>query len=259
MSVDTTVVWQRMRAMLQEYRQARPNLSLRSIARNAGVNRYFLTKLLEDSESSKFDLDQMLAFCRFMKQAETLQQTIKLQVDEIQKYLLKIFAYTTEQKSKEWIIVEKDEDLDLYDRNTFLVLLLASCDTGITKEKIILLLGESSKFILEQLQLNNKIIEKEDKTIGIPGGNPLWFSPSLIKHHFGDLVSFYDLRHRGQDRNYVYLIVQGLNQEGLKKAVEIQEEYAKTMEKLVTDKKYWGQNPFFAVACMDTFNDEVVP
>ena len=84
---DTIKVKQSLRKMLEEYRSCRPNLSLRAIAKNAGVNRYFLSKLLEYKESDKIDLDQILTFCRFMKNSKNLPDTIKKQIELLQKYL----------------------------------------------------------------------------------------------------------------------------------------------------------------------------
>ena len=256
MEPDNKIIRDTLRDILLSYRSSRPNLSLRSIARNAGVNRYFLTKVLEETETTKFDFDQILAFCKFMQTSESMNENIKVQIEEILNYLLKYFPTHPYNKADELLMLDNQE-VDMYDRCNFLILLLACCDKGFTRDRIVSIIGENSRGHIEQLIKNKTLIEEEDGTVFLRDKQNLYIPIPIIRYHLAELARFYQVKHRGKDRNFIQLLVQGLNSEGLKKIVAIQVKNNENIKTVIRDKKYWGKNPAFIFSCLDTFTDEV--
>ena len=257
--LDTIKVKQSLKKMLEEYRSCRPNLSLRAIAKNAGVNRYFLSKLLDYKESDKIDLDQILTFCRFMKNSENLPNTIKTQIEILQKYLFEKLAINSAHNKTE-VILDEDKEADLYNHQNFFILLLASCENGFTKKKIISILGENCKKNLQHLIKTNKIFENKEGKIQLADNcNMLYISHAVLHHHLPSIIRYYDLEHKGKNRNWISITLQGLNKDTIKKAVAIQNECATKLKELIHEKKNWGNNPFFSVICSDTLTDEIEP
>ena len=81
-----------LRKALLEYQYKRPKLSLRAIAKNSGVNRYFLSKLLDDSESSSaLDLNQALMLVKYMTKRESLDEAIDESTGQVRDILSEIF------------------------------------------------------------------------------------------------------------------------------------------------------------------------
>jgi len=255
--LDTIKVQQSLKKMLEEYRCCRPNLSLRAIAKNAGINRYFLSKILEYKNTDKIDLNQVLTFCRFMKNSKNLPEEIKKQIEILQQYLFERLGINSAHDKSE-MILDEDEEADLYNHKNFFILLLASCDNGFTKKKIISILGENCKNNLEHLLEKKKIIENKHGNIQLSGDfNVLYISHSVLKHQLQNIIRYYDLEHKGQQRNWISLSLQGLNKEAIKKAIAIQSECAKQLKELIHEKKNWGSNPYFSVICSDTLTDEM--
>ena len=252
MNEETIFVKENLRIILQEYRKSRAKLSLRSIARNIGVNRYFLSKVLEDNDSVKLDLDQMLVFWKFMTSIDPVNDNFQKQLELLKKYLHRYFGYTD---ANEILLDLPKKDLDLYDRNNFLIIFLACCDYGISKDKIISILGETCIPNLEEMLEGKFIVESEDHKIRIPENKPVWFTHGLIRYHLNDILRFYQENHRGI--NYLNLTVQGLSKEALEKAVAIQKDCGKRIEKLILDKNNWGPNPVFFVLCLDAMSIKV--
>ncbi len=263
MSTDTKVVRDNLRSLLREYQRVRPNLSLRSIARNAGVNRYFLTKILEDAESKKVDLDQLLLLWKFMKSVVPVNKFIDGHVEAIESYLSQhILGVGSEQSflgpSSDQIVLDlNDQEVDLHDRNNYLIFLLACCDNGFTKSEILSILGCGARKNLDYLIEKEKIVVDKNNKIKLPGDKHLIFTNSLMNYHFIDLTRFYQVSHRGQRRNNINQYIQGLTKEGIEKVFDLTKEYEYNMLEIFTNKKYIGENPFFYVSCFDTLTDEL--
>jgi hypothetical protein len=204
----------------------------------------------------------MLAFCRFIGSSEFLQSgAIKAQLKEIQNNLIQHIAAQTDigkYEEKGLMVVDLNtSEVDLYDRMNFLVLLFACCDEGFKPQVIVEILGEGAKHSIPLLLEAEMITEKPDGTLGIVQGSGLFFTATLIRFHMSDIVKFYKIIHRGKDRNFIFLGVQGVSAEGLRKIYEIHSEYACKIEEVLFDSKNWGPNPIFVTSCMDTFTHDI--
>lgn len=251
MSEEVQIVRDNLRSLLIEYRKLRPNLSLRSIARNTGVNRYFLGKLLdEDNDYSKLDLDQILIFCKFMVDMDPVSSSIKTQIENIKQFI------TPFLDCKNGVLVNlDDEKINMYDRYNFFILLLASCNYGFSRKKIISILGENAKQNLDNLLAMNKIEETDDNKIRIPEGKNTYFTSDIFRYYLSDLTRFYRPKSYESAETFSFF-VQGLNSEAKKKLLELQKEYATKCNQLIYDKQNFGPHPVFALSCIGTLTDE---
>ena len=67
---------QSLRNSLVEYRERRPHLSLRAIAKHSGVNRYFLNKILDEKDDfeTPLDLNQVMLLAKFVSKQDKLNK-----------------------------------------------------------------------------------------------------------------------------------------------------------------------------------------
>ena len=240
--------------LLQEYRDLRPNLSLRSLSKNIGVNRYFLAKLLDDSDKVKFGIDEILVFCKFIKNNVPNNSSVNRELTVIHS----LFSEHLGSSEIKFINNDKNNDIDLYDRFNFFILLLACCDWGFTKEKIVSILGENCLHNIDELIEGEHIEVTESGKFRIKDGSPLYFSNAVAVHHVADLLRFYRLSHREQDRNYFNMKIQSLSKEALEKVVELHRDCDRKVLEIIVDEKNLGPNPMFSLNCVDTLTDELI-
>ena len=248
-----SLVKQSLSNLLQAYRSFRPKLSLRSLSRNIGVNRYFLTKILDQNDKVKFSLDEMLIFCKFIK--ENLPDS-----PEISRELTIVQDFFSEHLGSSRIkLIHQNENskIDFYDRFNFLVLVIACCDKGITRKRILELLGEGACRSLKLLLKTKHLEELPNGVVRVLDGAPVGFSPALLAYHGPDLLRLYRLRPREQMRNYLDIKVQSLTKEAIEKVIELQKECDKRILDIIVNEENFGMNPMFSLLCVETFVDEI--
>ena len=217
-----------------------------------GVNRYFLTKILDENDKARFGLDEILTFCQFIKNNLPNNPSVTRELSDIQSF------FSTYLGSADLSLIDdQEESLDLDDRFNFFVLLLACCDNGFTKEQIASTLGENSKKNITNLLKSDHIEETSEGKVRVKDGHPTFFSPAVIARHITDLMKFYRLSRRQQKRNYLNIKIQGLTKEALEKVIEIQRDCDRRILDIIVDEKNIGPNPVFSVNCVDTFTEEL--
>lgn len=254
MSMRFHLVKKSLSRLLQEYRSLRPNLSLRSLSRNIGVNRYFLAKLLDENDKVKLHLDEMLIFYKFIKENLPSHPSVNKELSVIQNF----FSDHLGNSEYKFLTVDKNAEVDLQDRFNFLIFVLACCDYGFSKEKIVSVLGENCVQNINDLLQAGHIEETESGKIRVKNGAPICFSSAVVLQHIGDLFNFYRLNHREQNRNFLNIRIQSLTKEALEKVVEIQNDCDRKIYDIIIDEKNIGPNPMFSLGCVDTFTDELV-
>ena len=84
---------EQLKGALTEYRQSRPHLSVRSTAKNLGVDRYFLGKILEDAPlKGKLDLNKVFMLVQSLSQGPSLRKLIDQQKPFLKKELIEAFS-----------------------------------------------------------------------------------------------------------------------------------------------------------------------
>ena len=167
-ALSTEALKSSLRQALLEFRRERPHLSLRAIAKHSGVNRYFLNKLIDDTDAStSLDLNQVLILSKFITERDSVKEAIQASSRDVQQALKKIFNvdYLSQKK-----ISPQLNDLNLYDSDTYFVLVLASYAHGTKQEYISQILGQRGEQVLEKL-LKDNILTKADDIIKLNEGN----------------------------------------------------------------------------------------
>ena len=247
--MEITALRDSLRKVFLEYRKQRPHLSLRSIAKNSGVNRYFLMKLSEeDDQRASLDLTQVLLFIKFITQKESIHQGIESLDDDIQKYIKKIF-YLDQFLDKK--ISSDFDNFDFSDSYIYFVLVLASFGHGAKEDLVLRVLGEKGEDSLAKL-IKSGVVVRRNERIYLAKGNDFTISPEVMWQRIPDYLRYINRDEFGKKRNHFHLMTQGLNRNGLRKVQAVYESMFKEVCKVVKDKNNWGDIPFFSFACMDT-------
>ena len=243
-----------LRKALLEYRQKRPNLSLRAIARNSGVNRYFLNKLLDepkDSDNSALDLNQVLLFSKFLTKKSSVQEIIEHSPDEVKQALNATFFMNSDRI----VFPECTDETQLYDEKTFIILHLAACSYGTRKDYIQKIFGDSGLKTLNELLESGQVVEKDNKII-LDNDEEFNYSEKIMRQQIANLAKYFEPDQVDSQSNFISLAVQSINKEALLEIQKIHEEAYKKIDKVLKNKKNCGEIPFFTFSCIDTFINE---
>lgn len=243
-----------LKVAILEYRQARPHLSIRSTAKNLGVDRYFLGKIIEDAPlKGKLDLNKVFVLVQSLGQGPGLRSLIDQQRPFLKKELMEAFS-TLYKEDK--IYSEKARDLDLYDPDLYLVLACCTFDLGIDASTLMTILGERAKIVIDDL-INNEVIKEENGKYLLADGQDFSTTLNLIKSQLPHWLRYYRPEHAGQQRNYIYLCAQGLNREALAKAQQLQKEFHGRLVELINQPESFGSIPFFSFGVTDTLIETI--
>lgn len=256
--METTIDMAAVKASLKEaflnYRSERPHLSVRSISKLSGVNRYFLNKLLvnEDNQNpSNLDLNQVLLLSKFISEKNSLSEAINSSNREIRDTLSKIFNFDYLLKKE---ISPKLTHVDLYDTNIYFVLVLASYVKGTKREFVKKILGYRGEQVLRKLLKCDIVTEKRGR-IFLSEGNEFTLSVDVMKQRIPDYIKYHNFNRGLKQKNYLHVYSEGLNEEAVKKIFKVHEQADHEIQKIISDKESHGDVPFFSVAFMDRFYD----
>ncbi len=251
---ETATLKESLRKALREYRREKAHLSLRAIAKNSGVNRYFLMKLLDENDTSVgLDLSQVLLLAKFITKRESVREVIDASSREVQEVLKRVFAVDYELE-KSNILLHKE--VDLYDPDYYFVLVLATYDNGSKRENVGKILGERGERALNEL-IDRKIIIEEKGRIRLAKGKDFSVSFDIFKHHIPTYLRFYTPQRINQSRNNLHVVSQGVNLQALKKINQLHSNFYKNLREIIEDKNSLGDIPMFSFGCMDTFLENI--
>ncbi|MFK7824332.1 MAG: hypothetical protein AB8G05_09255 [Oligoflexales bacterium] len=259
MSQEVSDVIIALRNKLEDYREKRPNLSIRAIAKRSNVNRYFLSKILsdEDSKASSLDFSQVLLLAKFLTASDTLKETIDNSSEEIRSLLLKAFGadYQCDFAANQKIETNPELDELLEDFDTFIIFILSSIPGG-TKRSII----EKCVFPKMHYKINNLIesgiiFEENDLLLGKMGAFPR-VSTRLTHAHITEIIKrFYSVNTDTKQSKYIGLYYQNVNGQTLKNLDDLHKEYVQKVNELIDNEANKGDIPVFATVCFDSFSN----
>lgn len=251
-AIDVRALKASLREAFLSYRRERPHLSLRAIAKRAGVNRYFLSKLVDDDNGeSSLDLSQVLILLQFITERSSVREIIEASSQEVRETFGKVFNLDYFGSKR---VSSKLQHIDLYDSYNYFVLVLSSYGRGTKREYISRILGFKGEHALKKL-LNYGIVVEENGNIKLKEGNEFTFSMDVLKHHIPDYLKFYSYDHCLQQRNYIHVYSEGLNEKGVQKIYDLHNDLNSSIQKIISDEENWGDVPFFSFACMDRLYD----
>jgi hypothetical protein len=247
---ETAALKESLRKALQEYRREKSHLSLRAIAKNSGVNRYFLMKLLDESDTSvALDLSQVLLLAKFITQRESVREVIDASSRDVQEVLKRVFAVDYERQKS---AVDLFQEVDLYNPDYYFVLVLSTYIRGTKRINIEKILGERGEKALLELLEKGIVYEKEGR-IFLAQGKDFSCSFDIYKHHIPTYLRYYTPRRISQGRNNLHVVSSGVTLAALKKINQLHSAFYKNLMEIVLDKNSVGDIPMFSFGCMDTF------
>lgn len=242
-----------LKSQLEEYRRNKPNLSVRSIAKNSKVNRYFLNKILEEDSSnvSSLDFSQVLLLSKFLTASNSLKDTIDNSSEEIKRVLLSTFDsdYNSSSSSQKCALMS---DSDLADFESFLIITLAS-NRDTKRTFIERALSEKYHYKIDDL-IEKEVLVEADGIISVRGG--VYFRPTakILALHLPEVVKrYFSTGNLGKKRCVHGLYHQNVNIEALKKIHTLHTEFMVKVNNLLDDEESRGEIPVFSATCLDSF------
>lgn len=245
-----------LRQIILQYKEKHPNLSIRAIAKKSGVNRYFLSKLLDEKdETASLDLNQVLILAKYITARDSITEAINASDNSIKDILRKVFTVDYEENKK---VIESNlyDKLDLYDKNVYFVLVLATYGLGTKRKYIAKILGEMGEKVLGEL-LEQRILVEDQGRIKLRLGTDFTYDFKVMARRIPDYLSFYRLERSGKKENYIHVISQGVNKKALHKIHKIHLTAHKQVAKIIANKENLGDIPMFSFACMDRLIDKI--
>ncbi len=249
---ETEELRESLRRALAAYRRERPNLSLRAISKNSGVNRYFLMKLLDDKgDATSLDLKQVLLLAKFVTERGSNREYEDNSTVEVRKAIQKAFNLDLSAATERLQKLPVDDFIDIYQ---YLVLTLARHQRGTSRTQIANILGSRGSHVcLDYLkagvikEINGRLLFSEKYLLEEKDGLTLQRLPELIR--------FFKLRPKFVDSNHMHLVTESISPEALKKIQKLYANVHKKVMTLIKDGENQGNIPFFALACVDSFED----
>lgn len=251
---ETASLKESLRKALNDYRREKSHLSLRAIAKNSGVNRYFLMKLLDENDTSTaLDLSQVLLLAKFITQRESVREVIDSSSREVQEVLKRVFSVDYDRQKSS---VDLFSEVDLYNADYYLVLVLSTYTQGTKRSYVQKILGERGEKALSEL-LAKGVVSEVNGRIKLAKGKDFSCSYDIAKHHIATYLRFYSPHRVSQSRNNIHVVSQGVNLQALKKIHQLHSAFYKNLMEIVADEDSLGDIPMFSFGCMDTFLENI--
>ncbi len=245
-----------LRNALELYIKKHPQLSMRAIAKKSGVNRYFLSKLLDTKDPTlSLDLNQVLILSKYISNRESITEVIDSSNQNIKEVLRQVFAVDYEENRK-IIASEIYEKVDINDKYTYFVLVLATYDLGTKHEFIQKILGERGENVLKEL-LDQKILVKKDGRIKLRKGNDFTYDFKVMIQRIPDYLGYYRQERALKKENFLHVISEGINITALHEIQKIHASAYKQISKIISKKENRGDIPMFSMSCMDRLIESV--
>jgi hypothetical protein len=251
---ETATLKESLRKALREYRREKAHLSLRAIAKNSGVNRYFLMKLLDENDTTvALDLSQVLLLAKFITQRESVREVIDASSREVQEVLKRVFAVDYERQKT---AVNLFKEVDLYNADYYFVLVLSTYERGTKREYVQKILGERGEKALGDL-LEKGIVVERNSRIYLVNGEDFSCSLDIYKQHIPTYLRYFSPSRVGQNRNNLHVVSESLNLQALKRIHQLHSAFYKNLMEIIVDKNSLGDIPMFSFGCMDTFLENI--
>jgi hypothetical protein len=241
-----------LREALLAYRRERPHLSLRAIAKNSGCNRYFLTKLIDESDATtSIDLNQVLLLSKFISGRVSVKEAVESSGSVVKECLSKIINadYIMSREISLGI-----NQIDLYDTFNFFILLFASYAQGVRRELVGKIFGQRGEQALKKLMIDGSIVEVEGR-IRLREGNDFTLSLDVMRQRIPDYLKFHTFDNSFQQKNFIHVYSEGLSEDAVRKIYDIHARMNEEIKSVLMDKDNHGDIPVFTFSCMDRLYD----
>lgn len=221
---------------LLRHRKRLPALTLRSMERTSQVPRKFLAQLERGDKACGKNFPLLVDTLRYLKQYGELDEEA---TNESLKKMLPTYDLTSVNS------------FNIFDRITFLILIHASHHCGVTRENIILTLGESAGSVLNEMLKKEQIIECEG-SFYLRGKKDFLLSLEGVKFHQKTLADF--TTNSRTEFNHSHLVTEKLTLDAVKQLSQLYYELYQKVHTIIADAKNHGDLPFFGFGSCDLFS-----
>lgn len=213
-------------------------------------------KLIDENETNtSLDLNQVLNLSQFISGRASFKEAIEVLGKEGEEVVAKTFNLDF-YNQKRISTSAKIHQLNLYDSYTYFVLVFASYAQGTKREYITKILGYQGEQTVKKL-LNDEVIIEENGRIKLKDGDEFTVSLEIMKQRIPDYLKYhsFDRCFQNQQKNFISIYSEGLNEEAVKKIHTLHANLNSEIQKILMNKKNYGDIPFFSFTCMDRFYD----
>ena len=225
-----------LRDYVLEEKQKNPSVNETALSKKMDIPPTTFNRLVNGH--SKPTVRTLLKLSQFIPELQTL----------LPEEVMKVFKVSIDKENYEY--VGKTLENLLSDETIFFCWMLAFLNKGITVDEIKDRFGQEGLKALKTLERQAVIARDESGYYNVQDKNRYAiFSFDLIKSHFLFLAKKYNSENIR--RNYICYEVESLNEKGKMELIEVHREYHKKIQKVMSDEKNKGSEPFFSIACSD--------
>jgi len=241
-----------LRKNLADYMDSRPSLSLRSVAKLSGCNRYFLGKLVSDCpEVKNYDFNQIVLLLKFLNEKDSLRATVESAESPVRDALMAVFKPSYESRSGSKKLLDVPVEF-LYDFDCFMIITLASIK-NMSLERFGKCYPENRAYKIDYL-IEREIIEIQQGIIKLTcPGEYLEIPLNVIELHIPEIIKRYFTPAYGKKQCVMSYLYQCVNREGLTKLHEVSSESVRKVSEIMANEKYVGDIPVYSINVMNSF------
>lgn len=240
---------QSLKVLTQNYLDAHPSLSLNALAKRANVSEPTLRRLMNDTSKQTPSPNIVLNLVSYIFKEKKLSVLLTKTDGAIGEFLRKSYdQFIFDQESYEY---HHDLNALFRDKDYYLIYKLAANVSGVKEVEIEKLLGELGKMkVLEMLK--KKILLKDEAGHLHAANKNFSVDIEVAKDFLPEMLRFFKPQKAEEGKNLFYTLSESLNEDAIKQIKDIQREAVKNIHKIMSDEKYQGEIPYFAVTLLDT-------
>ena len=224
--------------------------SYKFMARKTGLSPSYIERAAKGKLADHLDAKKTMSLAQLVCQPEESRQIADVLVNDfIDESNLFLKAALVDQVEKQRANSNDEIGRALSEDEVFIAYALCSGPQGADNLKIRKVLGDAGIIGVKKLEKLNLVYEKDGRYFSKPGNSFNQFE--TIKKQLSILSRMYKPSNVGKEKNYVHIMTDGLNDEGIKKW---QMEHRRHQSKLREIKnEFQGEIDVFSVGFMDTF------
>lgn len=236
---------------LKDLKRKFPSFTESQIADEIKIPRATLNRIY--NENKKPRLDNFIKILLSSGNKLIFDEALEIFDPEIAKEMRKVMSVRLKYGSFE---IASDEFNRLRkNKEIYIAYLLCMMTRGATPSVLKEVLGSNWENPIKILIENNIVVEIGSRYKLVLGTQSLTTSFEIIKKNAGFLLDFHSAKHVGKDRNYIFIVNNGLNKDGISKMQELYREFHQKLQSLISNPSYIGEIPAFAIGCMDSLTE----
>ena len=200
-----------------------------------------------EDDSEAIDLNQVLILSKYITDRDSVRDAIECSGREVQEALDKVFSLKC---LNDQVTTNRYSDVNLYDSNTYFVIVLAAYAKGTKREYISKILGEKGEQTLASLLLRNVIVE-EGGRVRLAKGQDFNLDSEVVKQRIPDYLRLHSFARSRKGQNFIHVYSEGLTRQAISRIYELHVRLNRQIQRVLASRECKGDIPFFSFACMD--------